>query len=477
MRNLVYSIDPFDRAATLAAVRERLFGQSTESPKLARFRLEHQLGRGGAGVVYKAHDPELDRAVAIKFVHHAGVNRDGSGQERLRAEAQALARVRHPNVVTIHDIGWYASDSELGLALSGAVDAKVPERGIYLVMEYVEGKTLRAWIQEDAPSRREVLRVLADAGRGLAAVHEAGLVHRDFKPTNVIVDDDRVCVLDFGLAGLSTVTSSSRITGTPAYMSPEQHLGAPTDARTDQFAFCVTAFEALTGVRPYPGPDLADYHRQKTDGPPTPTGAVRPRRLRSALRRGLSPYPNHRFATMKGLLQALLPSPKRHLVAASVGAAAIVAASGLTAALQTDIDPQRHCEHQANRIDDAWSSHRAQRLEPVARATLDASTWLRFRDDLDDWVARWKLDDRAACLASDEATVRTRICLEEQRLALAGVLDVLREGDPQTLLRARELTASVFPPDACSAALGRGRLPQSGEARLLALRIRKRFSA
>ena len=191
------------------------------------------------GVVVAAHDTELDRPVAIKFSR--GAQRDRESNERLIREARSLAKLAHPNVITIHD--------------SGVVDGE-----LFIVMELVEGGTLRDWLEATRPWR-EIVEMFIAAGRGLVAAHEAGLVHRDFKPANVLVGaDQRPRVSDFGLGGLegrpsqagspsmaagAGLTQNGAVLGTPAYMAPEQRAGRPIDARADQFAFCVSLYDAL----------------------------------------------------------------------------------------------------------------------------------------------------------------------------------------------------------------------------------------
>lgn len=233
--------------------------------RIGRFELRESLGQGGMGVVYAAHDPQLDRSVAIKLLGGHGF--DTEGRTRLVREAQALARVNHPNVVQVFEAGEH-------------------EGLVYVVMERVYGRTLREWLtsERDPPSRetpsrdtprrdwRDTFEVLLQAGAGLAAVHGAGLCHRDVKPENVLVGDDgRARVVDFGLAGLSPearagtitegpldarLTAAGSVMGTPRYMAPEQWAGRVADAKSDQFAFAVTALEALAGAHPFREADL-----------------------------------------------------------------------------------------------------------------------------------------------------------------------------------------------------------------------------
>jgi Tol biopolymer transport system component/predicted Ser/Thr protein kinase len=288
--------------------------------KLGRYVIEHRIGSGAMGIVFAARDPDLDRAVAVKLLR----DQLGSGPERearLVREAQALARVRHPNVVAVYDIGTW-------------------EDRVFVAMELVEGVTLRGWLAETARSSREILAKLVEAGRGLAAAHDAGVVHRDFKPDNVLVADARVAVTDFGLARLAAVddiahantssipvlavTESGMLLGTPAYMAPEQMLAEPIGPAADQFAFCVAAYEALFGVRPFVGTKLDEVRRNIEAGafaPPT-RGHDVSRTVRAALARGLAARQDTRFPSMHDLLAQLTRRPRSHAWAVAAGAVA-----------------------------------------------------------------------------------------------------------------------------------------------------------
>jgi len=293
---------------------------------VGRFTITRVLGEGGMGTVYVARDATLGREVAIK-VHHAA-----SGARRLRREAVAMARLAHPNVVTVFEVG------EL-------------EGRPFVVMEYVPGTTLRAWLAAAPRGVREIMAMVIAAGEGLAAAHDAGLVHRDVKPENVLVGvDGRARVGDFGLAReldskedaaaspsasaedlRAPVTQTGAVMGTPAYMAPEQFAGAPVDARADQFAFCVTAWEALWGERPFAGSSLAQLHtaiRKGARRAPPPSPRV-PARVRAALERGLSVEPAARFATMHALLDAMRPPARRRARWLAAGGA--IAAAGIAA--------------------------------------------------------------------------------------------------------------------------------------------------
>ena len=311
--------------------------------KLGRFNVLRTLGEGGMGVVYAAYDEELDRKIAIKVLRDSSQGSDA--RARMLREAQAMARLSHPNVVQVHDVGEHAGQ-------------------IYVAMEFVKGTTLRAWLEEQPRTWQQIRDMFVQAGRGLAAAHAEGIVHRDFKPDNVLVGTDgRARVADFGLAGAggpppgasgeapvpslgrgsafsTSLTMAGTIMGTPAYMSPEQHNGAATDARSDQFSFCVALWGAVYGQQPFAGESVIDLAEAVTTGAlvePTSRGQV-PDWLHAALLRGLATEPAARFATIDALLAAItvdLAAPRvagrwRWITAALVAAA--LTAGGFTLA-------------------------------------------------------------------------------------------------------------------------------------------------
>jgi eukaryotic-like serine/threonine-protein kinase len=285
-----------------------------------RFTVLELLGEGGMGVVVSAYDPTLDRKVAIKVLRPDRLAADpDKGRARLLREAQAMARLRHPNVITVYEVG--------------TIDEQV-----FVAMELVEGTTLSGWIELGARGWRDVVATFVQAGRGLAAAHRAGLVHRDFKPDNVLVGGGDVRVTDFGLAGVSpnspaaeaglalsiSITRSGAILGTPAYMSPEQHKGGEADARSDQFSFCVALYEALYGVRPFEGESPAAVLDAILAARRSPPRREAPRWLRAVVLRGLAARPEDRWPDMDALLQALARDPvaarRRWLLAGGMAA-------------------------------------------------------------------------------------------------------------------------------------------------------------
>ena len=281
-------------------------GAGLEGRTIGRYQLRRRLGSGGGGSVYAAEDPELDRELAVKLIRSD--ERQGRGAARLLREAQALARLSHANVITVLDVG-HRDDF------------------VFIAMELVDGESLDAW-REARHEWREVIDVFIQAARGLQAAHEAGIVHRDFKPSNVMIDAaGRVRVLDFGLArsaheplAWATVANERRwksriddpmtrtdaLVGTPLYMAPEQFQGDPTTPATDQFAFCLSLYEALYGSNPYPTDSLADRVVAVTEGDAlTPNLASVPNRLWPVIRRGLLRRPGDRWPSMSALIDAL----------------------------------------------------------------------------------------------------------------------------------------------------------------------------
>jgi hypothetical protein len=265
---------------------------------LGRYVLAEVIGIGGMGVVYVARDPDLDREVAIKVLRSELSRSDPDATRRIAREAQAMARVAHPNVVPVFDVG----------TVNGHV---------FIAMERVRGTSLRAWLAAAPRTPADIVEVFLAAGRGLVAAHDAGMVHRDFKPDNVLVGNDgRARVTDFGLAfdqvpDTALETSGDSVTkpiaGTPAYMSPEQHAGANLDARSDQFSFAVALYEALYGMRPFKGASREELAAAVLDGriESSPAGARVPRTLRAIVVRALSAKPGDRYPSLDALLKAL----------------------------------------------------------------------------------------------------------------------------------------------------------------------------
>jgi serine/threonine protein kinase len=287
---------------------------------VGRYVILRQLGGGAIGVVYAAYDPELDRKLAIKILRtEASGKLEGSeARGRMQREAQAMARLTHTNVIAVYDAGTF-------------------EDQVFVAMEFVDGQTLRGWLKEKPRSWREVRDVFLLAGRGLAAAHAAGLVHRDFKPENVLIGvGGRVCVGDFGLARSATaaepsapvaledtalgsgsdalsatLTRTGAFLGTPAYMAPEQLMGRKADTRADQFSFCIALYEALYGQRPFAGDTIGDLSFAIMKGRirEPPAGCKVPAWLRAVVQRGLAADPEQRFDSIDAMLHALGRDP------------------------------------------------------------------------------------------------------------------------------------------------------------------------
>lgn len=290
-------------------------GQGRELPSaIGRFEVRSLAGIGGTSIIYSAWDSEYERPVAIKLLRRDRSTRRDT-QARFLREAKTMARLNHPNIVRIYEVGTH-------------------EGQVFLALEYIEGKTLGEWVADEQPCVAQIMQRYLDAGRALEAAHAAAVMHRDFKPDNVLLGDDgRVRVLDFGLARstqgtdnfqtLENMTPGLRdalaegpdlletigFSGTPAYKALEQHFGRPTDPRADQFSFCVTVWEALYGERPFAGRTGSEIARAIEAGeikhPPADRAAAVPRRLRKALERGLAAERIDRWPSMTELLAEL----------------------------------------------------------------------------------------------------------------------------------------------------------------------------
>jgi tetratricopeptide (TPR) repeat protein/predicted Ser/Thr protein kinase len=451
--------------------------------RMGRYVLLEELGRGGMGAVYGAYDPELDRKVAIKVLA------DDDGDERRRArllrEAQALARLAHPNVVAVHDVG-------------------VLDGQIYVAMEHIHGESLRRWLAAPRPWRA-IVDMFVEAGRGLAAAHAVGLVHRDFKPDNVMVGSDgRARVLDFGLAALAgaaepappaapasledrpladadTVVSaattrdlpvsgtsllSSRLTvdgarmGTLAYMSPEQFLAAPTTPATDQFSFCVALYEALFRQRPFVGDTAAEYAVAVASGElrPPPRGAAVPRWLWRTLERGLAVDPLQRFPDMPALLAELARDRGRARLLAAALALALAAAVAV-ALLRPGASPEARCSGADAHLAGVWDDARRADLERAFAATglaYAADTLARVRPRLDAWATGWTAAHAATCRThargelSDALFDRQMTCLKDQLRSVRARADVLARADAAAVEHAVQLVDELPPPSDCA---------------------------
>ncbi len=444
---------PMEDLGARASIAARLFGEHATPVMIARFRITRRIGAGGMGRVYEAVDAELDRRVAIKLLAERDTDRGASRQRMLR-EARSLARVSHPNVVQIFDVGEH-------------------EGAIFLAMEYVDGQTLEAW-QEQPRRWRAVLDKYLQAGEGLAAVHANGLVHRDFKPANVLVDGNgRVKVADFGVAILEAsaattlpdrpsdlepsrsvtarLTETGAMLGTPAYMSPEQLRAGMVDARTDQFSFCFALYEAVFGRQPYSVEQRRDRDNR------VELGHLRaPGWLRGVLVRGLAPRPADRWPDMDELLRALRRGAHRGRTATLTGAA-LVGATAIASASFWAASPS--CEDSRAAIEPVWNAERGEAIRDafvktgmpfastsadtvVAQLELRASAWDEARVE----VCR---DHRLRSVRSAEFHDASMACLDRQLVELGNVIERLTAVDAGDVAHARDAVATLPPIAAC----------------------------
>jgi serine/threonine protein kinase/formylglycine-generating enzyme required for sulfatase activity len=378
--------------------------------RIGRYVILERVGNGAMGVVYGAYDPELDRKIALKLLRGVGAGAAPLARARMMREAKAMARLSHPNVAAVHDVGEY-------------------EERIFLATEFLSGGTVRSWLDGKTRSWREIVAVFTAAGHGLAAAHAAGLVHRDFKPDNVLLDKEgRARVVDFGLARnaeaaeaeskspsvidlagtreggsessdafppprfdpnlptgvdlsqsdkLDKLTRTGALMGTPAYMAPEQFLGESTDERTDQFAFCVALYEALYGQRPFEGDTLLALSTSVTGGlfRPLPKERDVPAWIRRAVLRGLRLRREERYPSMTALIAALDDDPaikgRRRLIAAGlvgVALASVLVARQFVAHRRAEVERRVTAEI-------ATASARVREARETAAKVRDLRRW------------------------------------------------------------------------------------------------------
>jgi tetratricopeptide (TPR) repeat protein/predicted Ser/Thr protein kinase len=441
-------MDRDDVGETLLEITADVEPTSAEeiSPRVGRYAILRKLGQGGMGVVYSAYDESLDRKVALKFVRadHKSANR------RIAREAQAMGRLSHPNVVQVYEFGEHDGD-------------------LFIAMEFVPGQTLSAWLKAEARTWDTVRDVFVKAGRGLAAAHSAGLIHRDFKPDNVLVSRDAgVKVLDFGLVRRSdstsseaqhgrrahvelSVTEAGALMGTPAYMAAEQFRGREADARTDQFSFCVALWEGLHGERPFSGETWQELMLAVCNGElrEPPRSSVVPQWLRRVIERGLSVDPARRWPSMEELLDALTadPSQQRRIWLAGTVAAALLAGLFLGIPRWERLEEQRRleefeasCETDARAVEAVWTS--TQREAVIAAVGGGEANAPEYEKDqlertlqhLDGYVGQLSEARRSACRStlvdgtqSDEWLELRRRCFDSRHVDLEGLIRVLAE--------------------------------------------------
>jgi tetratricopeptide (TPR) repeat protein/predicted Ser/Thr protein kinase len=444
---------------------------------IGRYIVVGCIGSGGMGVVYAAYDPELDRKVATKLLRKStsgGPN--GQGRVRLLREAQAMARLSHPQVIGVFDVGTLGDQ-------------------VFIAMEFVDGGTLTKWLSEAPRSQKEIIEKFTLAGRGLSAAHAAGLVHRDFKPDNVLVGTDgRVRVMDFGLAhsvgsseersedsqaelspegspanSQSTggalalrLTRTGALLGTPRYMSPEQYEGKKTDPRTDQFSFCVALYEALFKVPPFAGETFSALGHNVVRGrvlAPPPEAKV-PAAIRQVILRGLSVRPSDRFPSMDALLEALNPQPqtlsKSWLVTLAVLALAILGNLGYQEVQRRKV---ALCQGADRSLAGIWEPGRKQSLKQALLGTgqaFAADSWQAVERTLDEYTRDWVAMRTEACnstVRGEQSKVvhdlRMR-CLDRRLDEVAAIVDIMSKPSAPIVESAASAAHNLTPLSGCA---------------------------
>jgi len=462
---------PHEAALTRAAAEDA--PELGRGSLFGRYVVLRLIGRGAMGAVYLAFDGELNRKVALKLLHtNTDPLRTELTRERLLREAQAMARLSHPNVVAVYEVG--------------SVDDAV-----FLAMEYVEGETLKEWMSQEH-DWREVVDTFTQAARGLQAAHAVDLVHRDFKPANVLVgSDDRVRVTDFGLArdavqdtddsdeehgeqerlvGESaedrlavTLTATGSLIGTPAYMAPEQFMGTPADALADQFSFCASLYEALYGKRAFTGASIAELsvNVERAELVKQPRGSSVPTWLHALLVRGLSKDPRDRFDTMTELL-AELNRDRGRVRRLSLLALAVIAPVAITVGVLTSRsgNAAKLCTTSGQEMQAVWNQARSNSIE-TALARADKSYRGRLSTsvtgELAKWSKRWTAMHESTCHATrvdgnqSEALLDTRmICLRRQRDRFDAIATQLSRADKRVAANASAALASLPDVNACA---------------------------
>jgi len=450
--------DPLLRLQQLGRPRAFSGSKVPRGTLIGRYLVLDVLGEGGMGTVLSAYDPELNRRVAIKLLRVELAEGPGAAklQELLLHEARAMAQLAHPNVVTVHDVGTFRG-------------------AIFLAMEWVEGPTLLAW-QAEAPRRpREILAHYLAAGHGLAAAHGKGIVHRDFKPANVLLGGDgRVRVSDFGLARVLRLSESPAaqarepvgVMGTVGYMAPEQVRGKPADARADQFSFCAALYQALYGELPYDASSLERYAQSLKDGtprPPPPKSRA-PRYLRPVLLRGLSVDPEARFASMEALLVALKRDPRQQQQRVAGAALAALAVVGIGLGAHGLLRRERErCARESAGLLSFWSPEARQGLGAhAAKLGLadGASLARRTTTAADRYATTLRQAQTSVCEAGRTATDardtrqleqlhRQTDCLALSRAQFRRTLGELQHSDLAGFLRGPNLLAGLTPVEDC----------------------------
>jgi tetratricopeptide (TPR) repeat protein len=373
-------------------------GMLSPGATIGRYIILFRIGSGGMGVVYTAYDPELDRRIAIKVIRHDLGGKDGEGDDRLRREARAMARLTHPNVVRVYDVGTQGSL-------------------VYIAMEHVAGADLGRVMADRKPSWRQAVALCLQAGDGLVAAHAAGLVHRDIKPSNVLcADDGRVLVADFGLTSLASgrrsgASDGERGAGTPGFAAPEQIAGAPPDMRSDQYSFAATVTSCV--------------------------GDRAPRAVSRVLARGLAREPDQRFESLSALLGALRRAAfrrRRIAIASTVAAGALAVGALAVASWPEGQDASEACATDDARFAILWGPSRRAgliaALRPEDRARADF-----FLAALDARAGSLRVAQQAACYtgvvvkaAPPGGYIRQLACLRVEAAKLDAVVSFVERG-------------------------------------------------
>ncbi|MEM6996385.1 MAG: tetratricopeptide repeat protein [Myxococcota bacterium] len=441
-----------------------------------RYSLLEKLGAGGCSVVFVGLDETLDRKVAIKLLRAQEGQVD---QGRLIREARALAKLNHPNIVEVFDVGVF-DETEAGVTSL----APAP-RGIYLVLELVDGASLDQWLRQDTRDWRTIVDKMVQAGRGLTAAHAAGVIHRDFKPGNVVIaSDGRSRVLDFGLAAVAEMpeavtpidsqsdlpsaqglTATGAVMGTPAYMPPEQHEGRNIDEASDQYAFCITLHLALWGVRPFTGGTALTLYENKVAGMPLrprrPLAGV-PLRIYDAIVRGTAVKPRDRWPSMDALLDELEAIRRPRRWPWVVGGTAVIggvwlasAGAGAPGPCGADDNPMR------TELAAVWGAEvRADAAAAYEASSLAgaASTWQRVQPRLDRYAAAWTSAYDAWCAAEDRDSLvgdERFACLRERLASFSGLTGRLLEPSAATIERAYDAVSRLPDAGGCEPTGGR----------------------
>ncbi|MCH9687425.1 MAG: serine/threonine-protein kinase [Deltaproteobacteria bacterium] len=421
-----------------ANVRRGLLGVDAPAPTRGRFTVLERVGAGAMGTVLAAYDPVLDRKVAIKVLRQRGE----AARARVLAEARALARLSHPNVVAVHEADEH--DDE-----------------VYIAMEFVRGVDLRQWLAERDRPWPEVVAVMLGAARGLAAAHTAGVVHCDFKPDNVLVGDDGVRVVDFGLAQRCEDLGADPGGGTLPYMAPEVLAGQAASAASDRFSFGVTLFEALHGVRPFVGDDASQLRDAMERGVPESRPArVVPRWLDDVVGQLLAVTPSKRPPSMDVVVSELgrPRRGRRRAAMAGLAATAVLVTGWVAYQRGSDHDP---CDGGQATASQVWNETRTAALRrelesrgvPFASSTAD-----RVVDGLDAYREQWTATHREVCEATrvhgtqSDTTYDLRMhCLERMHGQWAAVLTAIEDGDETTTAKAVQAVRTLPEPRLCDA--------------------------